>query len=375
VTGINFEAEGLLEGVQGGARKARRQLLEELADEGVPLDELRKAVEEDRLMLLPVERALSGENEGYTQEEVAAETGVEVEFLQRQLQALGLAPPDPRERVLSEVDLEAARRLKQFLDAGLDEEGVLETARVIGMTMSQLAQASRDLIGKSLLEPGDNERELAMRYAAAARGTTPLLMRSLEYVFRRHLLESLRQAWISETERSAGQLAGSQEVAVGFADLVGFTSLGEILEVGEVGELSSRLTKLASEVAKPPVRLVKLIGDAAMLVSTDAAPLLDGVLDLVELAEKDERLPSLKAGVAHGDALAHGGDWYGRPVNLAARITAVARPGSVLAANEVADQVDAERYQWSRAGLKSFKGISGSVGVMRVRRAEAGDPE
>jgi adenylate cyclase len=242
------------------------------------------------------------------------------------------------------------------------------------MTMSQLAEASRDLIGEAFLQAGADERELAMRYAAAARATTPLLMRSVEFVFRQHLLESIRRAVISSAELAEGQL-GSQDVGVAFADLVGFTSLVERLEIGEVGELSGRLTELATSAAQPPVRLVKLIGDAAMLVSTDAAPLLDGVLDLVELAEKDERLPSLKAGVAHGDALAHGGDWYGRPVNLAARITAVARPGSVLAANEVADQVDAERYQWSRAGLKSFKGISGSVGVMRVRRAEAGDPE
>ena len=62
---VDFESEGLLEGVEGRAREARLKLLRELADQGVPLDELRVAVEERRLAVLPVERILSGSDERF----------------------------------------------------------------------------------------------------------------------------------------------------------------------------------------------------------------------------------------------------------------------------------------------------------------------
>ena len=92
--------------------------------------------------------------------------------------------------------------------------------------------------------------------------------------------------------------------------------------------------------AEPPVRLVKLIGDAAMLVSTDTGAMVEAALRMVEAAEREgDDFPRLRAGIAHGSLHVQGGDYYGRPVNLASRLTAVARPGSVLldrAAKELA---------------------------------------
>jgi len=104
---IDFEAEGLLDGVEGEARASRLELLERLAGEGVPLEELRDAVEGGRLTLLPVERALSGDGPRYTPREVAEKVGLELEKLQRISAALGVPYPDPDERSVSEADLEA----------------------------------------------------------------------------------------------------------------------------------------------------------------------------------------------------------------------------------------------------------------------------
>src|SRR5215212_1021378 len=126
---IDFEREGLLKGTRGKTRDARRELLEQLAEDGVPLDELRRAVEEDRLVLLPVERALEPEGGRHTVAEVAERSGVEEEFLVRQLHALGLATPEPEEAIFADEDVEAARRLKALLDAGLSESGILEVSR------------------------------------------------------------------------------------------------------------------------------------------------------------------------------------------------------------------------------------------------------
>jgi adenylate cyclase len=115
---------------------------------------------------------------------------------------------------------------------------------------------------------------------------------------------------------------------------------------------------------EPPVRLVKTIGDAAMLVSPDSGPVLDAVVGLVERSRDDA--PLLRGGIACGDGLPQAGDWYGRPVNLAARLTSFARRGSVVASKEVRDAAG-DGYRWSQAGSQRFKGVRGSVDVYRVR--------
>ena len=371
MAGIDFEAEGLLENLTGDAREARLALLGELADAGVSLDELKQAVREHRLVLLAVERVFDEGPDRYSTRELAEQAGLDHRFLIRLMQALGAPIPEKDEHAFSESDLEAARRAKLFLDAGLPEEGVLENSRIIGISMANLADANRELVGEVFTEPGIDERELALRYAAAARTMLPLLGETLLHAYRIHLKEAISQAVISEAELAEGRLSGSDEVTIAFADLVGFTKLGESLEIEAIGEMTGRLFELASEVARPPVRLVKMIGDAAMFASREPVPLLEAVLDLVEAGGKDG-IPSLKAGAATGQALSRGGDWYGRPANLAARITGFARPDTVVVAESVKDAVaDATHFDFSFAGKHRFKGIRGEVPVHRLRRNQA----
>jgi adenylate cyclase len=373
MAGIDFEAEGLLGDLKGKARDARRALLEELAESGVPLEELKQAVEENRLVLLPVEQVFASGTERYTAAEIAEGAGLEPEFLGQLLQALGAPIPEEDERSYSEQDLEAARRAKLFIDAGLPKEGVLETSRIIGISMANLADANRDMVGQVFTEPGIDERELAMRYSAAAKTMPPLLGETLLHAYRIHLREAIRQAVITDVELAQGRLAGSDEVTIAFADLVGFTRLGESMEIEQIGEMTGRLFELASEAARPPVRLVKMIGDAAMFASREPVPLLDAVVGLVDAAGTEE-IPPLKAGAAHGAALGRGGDWYGRPVNLAARITSFARPDSVLidqSLKTTLESADGDRFDFSFAGKRRFKGIEGEVPVHRVRRLES----
>ena len=127
-----------------------------------------------------------------------------------------------------------------------------------------------------------------------------------------------------------------------FADLTGFTRLGESVDASELGALAESFAELAADLAVPPVRLVKTVGDAVMLVSPDTDALISMLLDLHDATEaEDSGLPPIHAGVARGPALGRGGDVYGAAVNKASRIAQFARPGSVLAAGEVRD--DAER--------------------------------
>ena len=138
----------------------------------------------------------------------------------------------------------------------------------------------------------------------------------------------------------------------------------------------SALTR--ASLTQPPVRLVKTIGDAAMLASPEPKALLDATLTLIDAADAEgEEFPQLRAGAALGQALPRAGDWYGRPVNLASRITDVARPGSLLVDRElhnrvVADESAPDAYRWSFAGERRMKGVRGPVPLFRARRLAAG---
>jgi adenylate cyclase len=365
---IDFEAEGLLDGVEGQARTARRELLERLAGEGVPLEELREAVEGGRLALLPVERAVAGDGARYTPREVADKVGIDLKILQRTSLAFGVPYPDPDERSVTEADLEAARRVKAFYDAGLPEEGMMQVARTVGMATARIAEANRDLVIRTLMQPGDTEQDLALRFAAAAEHMLPLFEPTLSYAFRAHMLEQIRRDVLGAGEIASGQPGTATDVAVCFADLVGFTKLGEQVETEELGLIAGRLDELATSVAEPPVRLVKLIGDAAMLVSTDAAAMLEAALRMVEAAEQEgDEFPRLRAGVAHGSVHVQAGDYYGRPVNLASRLTAIAKPGSVLV-DSAARTAAGESFDYSFAGEKRLKGFDARAKLYRARR-------
>jgi len=364
---IDFEAEGLLDDLEGETRVARLELLEQLASEGVPLEELREAVAAGRLTLLPVERALAGPGRRYTSAEVAAEAGLELDLLQRFSAALGIPYPDSDERVLTEADVDAARRIRAFRDAGLPEDGMLQVARTIGMGTARIAEANRELIIRTLAQPGDTERDLALRFAAAAEYMLPLIGPTLTYALQSHLLEQVRRDVIATTDLASGALGGTAELTVCFADLVEFTRLGEEIDPEELGQVAGRLEEMATAVAQPPVRLVKTIGDAAMFVSTEPEPMLIAALELIAAAEAEgEQFPWLRAGLACGSVLPQSGDYYGRPVNLASRITGVARPGSVVVDAAVKESVG-EDFSYTYIGERRLKGIDSKVKLFRAR--------
>ena len=365
---IDFEAEGLLDGLAGEARLARRDLLERLAAEGVGLEEMKEAVAAGRLTLLPVERALAGDGPRYTSAEVAELAGLELELLQQFSAALGIPYPDPAERVLTEADVGAARRIRAFRDAGLPEDGMLQVARTIGMGTARIAEANRELIIRTLAQPGDTERDLALRFAAAAEQMLPLIGPTLTYSLQSHLLEQVRRDVIGAADLAAGEIGGTADLTVCFADLVEFTRLGEEIDAEELGQVAGRLEEMASAVAQPPVRLVKTIGDAAMFVSAEPEPLLRAALELIAAAEAEgERFPWLRAGLACGSVLPQSGDYYGRPVNLASRITNVARPGSVVVDAAVKDAVGEESFRYTYIGERRLKGIDSKVKLYRAR--------
>ena len=358
----------LLDGLKGEDRAARERLLERLADEGYSLEDLKAAVEEDRLALLLVERVLGGR---YTAEELEERTGFPAAQMLRIRRLLGLPEPAPGDHVYGEEEIEAAKSISLFLESGLGEDSIAEITRVLGEGMSRLAAATAAAFVEAFLQPGDSEDEVAERFAALAEQLTPAIDPVLRAAYKQHLAESVRRGMLSPAERETGQAGGTQEVTVCFVDMVGFTRLGAQIEAQELGTLASKLAELATDVTEPPVRLVKTIGDAAMFVSPDPAAVVAVALSLLEAVEAAD-LPSLRAGVARGPALQRAGDYYGHAVNLASRVTGVARPGSVLCTEEVHDAAP-DRFDWSSAGKHKLKGMSEPISLYRARRPPAED--
>ncbi len=367
---IDFAAEGFLDGLEGEERAERARLLERLSGDGAALEDLRVATENGTLIFLGADRLVGGGSD-HTLREIAAQSGVEVPFARELMHAYGLAVPGDDERVLGPGDLSLMKLIARYRGLGLADEDLFDVARVLARGLTPVADTIRRIVLKLALRPGATEEELAASFADVAAQLAPGLEAVLGEAMRLQLRNVVRNEAVSAAERSAGVLPGARDVGVCFADLVGFTRAGEQLGPDELSEIAGRFEDAAERTVQPPVRIVKTLGDGIMLVSEHVPSLVDTALSLVESAEADERLPQLRAGIAYGSALSRAADWYGRPVNLASRVTSIARPGSVLAQDSVREVMRNGDFAWSFAGPRRLRGIREPVRLYRVRRGAA----
>lgn len=372
--GIDAEREGLLEGCEGEARQEREALLEFLFARGVTLEVAKRAIASDRLAMVATERALAGAPK-HTMRDIADACGVSVEFLLDARRAVGVARPDPDERLFGDDDMELGRILSRFLQAGFPEESLLRTIRVLGRGLSRGARSMRETLAEAILERGVGEHHIAVRAVNAAEEFLPMTAPLLHQILRTHLLEQVRQEQVTTAQLlSSKRLPGTRQVTACFADFVGFTPLGERLATEELERVAAQLEDMAADVVEPPVQLVKTIGDAVMLVGLEAEPTVATALALVARAadHAEAGLPPLRAGLSCGAATNHSGDWYGHCVNVASRLTATAPPGAVVCTREVGEAVGGG-YGWTPLGARRFKGIEDEIEVFEVRREGESD--
>lgn len=360
--------DDLLDGLEGVARAERADLVRWLLDEGITAEEIRTT----NPPLLLASRHTIGDDGTYVSAREISETyGIDLDLLQRVQRASGLVRvDDPDAAVLMRADGEAAAFAQRFVELGLNPDQVVSVVRVLAEGLSRAAEVMRFTALSAIIRPGVTELDIAQGSKALIGQIAPLLGPMIHQMLLLQLRHMMETEAVNAGERAAGKpLPGARSVAVAFADLVGFTKLGEVVSAEELGQLAGRLADLARDLTAPPVRFIKTIGDAVMLVCPHPEPLLDTVLKLVDVVDNDNDFPRLRAGVASGMAVSRAGDWFGSPVNAASRVTGVARPGTVLVTDAVCDAVGEDAgFQWSFAGARRLKGIKSEAKLFRVRR-------
>lgn len=367
------EINKLVEGLDGDARAERAELVEWLLEQGITAEEIRASP----VPMLVASRRLIGDDGNYVStREISEANGIDIELLQRVQRAIGLVRvDDPDAAIHLRADGAAAAHAKDFLDLGIHPDQIVQVVRVLAEGLSHAAEVMRYTALSAIMRPGASELEIAQASQALVGRLAPLLGPMIQDMLLMQLRHQMETEAVNASERAAGApLPGARQICVAFADLVGFTRLGEEVPAEELGKLANRLADLARDVAVPPVRFIKTIGDEVMFVCTEPAPLLDAIIKLVDITDSDDDFPRLRAGIASGSAVSRAGDWFGSPVNTASRVTAAARPGTVLAAESVHDELgDNAGFSWSFAGARRLKGIKGETKLFRARRGDAAD--
>lgn len=272
----------------------------------------------------------------YTTPEVAERIGISQEFLERLDRAAGFADPPADVPTFSDADVEVVQLIAAAREL-FGEESVLQLSRVIGSSLARIADAavSAFLVNVEVDTAEADPAGLAVARANVAAGSLlPGLSRAMDVILRRHILAARRSLRASQQTRLSGFEV--QHLAVGFVDLVGSTVLAQQLSVGEFGRALSEFEGAAGDlVTMHGGRLVKLIGDEVMYVSSDVAAACVIALDLADAFADHSVLPPVRGGVAVGDVLTREGDYFGPIVNVAARLVKEAASGAVAVTDEV----------------------------------------
>lgn len=357
-------ASGLMTGTE------RDELVAWLRQRGITDEEIAAS---PAPMMLAARRTLGDDGQYVSARQISEQVGLDLDLLMRFQRAAGLPQvEDPDAPVFMRADGDTAVHIKQFLDLGIDPDQMLMVVRVLADGLARGSEVMRAAALGAALHPGATELQTAQATEAVTAAAAPLLGPMIQDLLLLQLRRMAETEAVNAGERAAGEpLPGARTVAAAFADLVGFTTLGEQVPPDQLERLATRLAELAREIAIGPVRFIKTIGDAVMFVSKDPAALLDALLGLLERARADDTLPRLRIGMAYGAAVSRAGDWFGSPINTASRVTAAARPSSVLVTGPARDAVgDDPRFRWSVAGARQLKGIREPVPLFRARRAD-----
>ena len=351
------------------AAAAHARIVARLRERGFSLDDIREAGAAGRLAFAYSEDLFPSGERGYTVDDAARETGLEPALIERIRQAAGW---NLRED-LSEDDLQLLRYVSAVLAAGFPLVAFLQLIRVYGQALAQIADAEVRLfhlyVHEPLMRDGVPGLEMAEEMEGLAREILPLASPIMDTLHQRFLQHFVEQDVVGHMEMDLAGAAelGRLRVAIAFADLAGYTRLTEELGDELAVDAVERFTESVENTLPDDARVVKTIGDEVMIVGNDAGALVDWAVGYQELVQNERPLPRI--GMHAGEVVYRDGDYFGREVNLSARVVARAAGGEVLVTRSVVE-AGGPHLEFELIGEVKLKGFSDATELFLARMAD-----
>jgi len=367
---VRDEIVPLRDGRWSPAAVAHARIVARLRGRGYSLKTLREASKTGRLAFGYMEDMFPRAEGAYTLAEVAAETGLEEGMIERVWSAMGISQAELD--TVSEDDLQLLRYVAAVVDAGLPTVAFLQLVRVYGQSLRAMADAEVRLfhlyVHEPLIRDGVPGLQMAEEMEGLARDLLPLSSPIMDHLHQRFLAHFVEQDVVGHIEVDDDDEIGlgRMRVAIAFADLSGYTRLTE--EAGEEQALDTveRFIENVEVTLPDEARVVKTIGDAVMIVSSDIAALTEWAVGFQEL-QSERPLPRI--GIHSGSVLYRDGDYFGRAVNLASRVGARAAGSEVLVTRDVVD-AGSPHLAFQRIGEVRLKGFSEATELYLARPKE-----
>lgn len=315
-----------------------------------------------------LDRAILGEEPIYTALEVAAETGVTLDQARRLWRALGF-PEFVGEVVFNQSDADAVSTLMSFVDSGAVEfDMALNLTRGVGQTMARLSDWEVAILVDRVEELESGDQATGSRVTSALRlihEVNPPFESLLLYAWRRHLAAAVARI---EAMGANDEDLHTIDVTVGFADLVSFTALSNEMDRDELGDLVELFEGRCHDVvSRAGGRIIKSLGDSVLFVLNDAETAVEVAEGIINVVGRDAKMPDVRVGLASGPVVQRLGDVFGPPVNMAARLTQVARRNRIIIDQNTADLLPPGEFESRRLTARPVRGF-GLVEPVTVRR-------
>jgi adenylate cyclase len=315
-----------------------------------------------------LERAILREEPTFTATDVSDETGVTLEETRRLWRALGF-PERGVETAFTRADMEAVSTLVDVVNSGLiDFDLAVNLTRAVGQTMARLADWEVASLVQRVEELEAGDQATGSRIGSALRiaeGFNEPFEQLMLYAWRRHLAAAVARV---EALGANEEDLHTTQLTVGFADIVSFTALSNQLTEARIGDLVELFeSRCADVVASQRGRVIKSIGDAVLFVNDDPIRAYDTAEGIINVIGRDARMPDVRVGLASGSVVMRLGDVFGPPVNMASRLTAVARRNRIIVDAETAARLPDDQFEARRLPARPVRGF-GIVEPVAVRR-------
>lgn len=316
-----------------------------------------------------LDRAILGEDRGLTAAEVAEQTGVTQDELSRLWRALGF-PEYPHVAAFTQGDAAAVSLVFRIVESGLiDFDLAVNLIRALGNTMARLADWEVATLAGQVEELESGDRATGSRMVTAMQMVEKVnkpFEELLIYAWRRHLADAAARM---ESLGANEEDLHTTQVTVGFADIVGFTALSNQVDQHRLGDLVEKFeTRCSDVISAMSGRIIKSMGDSVLFVHEDPVGALEIAEGIVSVVGRDARMPDVRLGLATGSVVTRMGDVFGPPVNMAARLTAVARRNRLIIDQDTADLLPSDQFETRRLPARPVRGF-GVVEPVSVRRS------